>query len=115
MALAFLSGCCALAYEILYMRALTTVLGDMLYVHAALLSTFLVGIGIGAKLAWHGWKELRVLRPAADRPVVLRGDPFRTGRSSSASTRCGEDDNPDADRFARRAGAFHVLNPWLFV
>ena len=32
------------------MRALTTVLGDMLYVHAALLSTFLVGIGIGAKL-----------------------------------------------------------------
>ena len=45
------SGCCALAYEILYMRALTTVLGDMLYVHAALLSTFLVGIGLGALLA----------------------------------------------------------------
>ena len=58
MALAFLSGCCALAYEILYMRALTTVLGDMLYVHAALLSTFLVGIGIGAKLASHGFRWL---------------------------------------------------------
>ena len=52
--LALLSGCCALAYEILYMRALTTILGDMFYVHAALLSTFLVGIGIGAKLA-HRW------------------------------------------------------------
>ncbi len=49
--LAFLSGCCALAYEILYMRALTTLLGDMLYVHAALLSTFLIGIALGAKLA----------------------------------------------------------------
>jgi spermidine synthase len=55
--LAFLSGCCALAYEILYMRVLTTLLGDMLYVHAALLSTFLVGIGLGAKLAHRflGW------------------------------------------------------------
>ena len=49
--LALLSGSCALAYEILYMRALTTLLGDMLYVHAALLSTFLVGIALGAKLA----------------------------------------------------------------
>jgi hypothetical protein len=29
--------------------ALTTVLGDMLYVHAALLSTFLVGIGLGGR------------------------------------------------------------------
>lgn len=50
-ALALLSGCCALAYEVLYIRFLTTLLGDMLYVHAALLSTFLVGIGLGAKLA----------------------------------------------------------------
>ena len=49
--LAALSGSCGLAYEILYVRALSTLLGDMLYVHAALLSTFLVGIGIGAKLA----------------------------------------------------------------
>jgi predicted membrane-bound spermidine synthase len=50
-ALTLLSGCCALAYEVLYLRALTTLLGDMLYVHAALLSTFLVGIALGAKLA----------------------------------------------------------------
>ena len=55
--LVFLSGCCALAYEVLYMRALTTLLGDMFYVHAALLSTFLVGIGLGARLARRcvGW------------------------------------------------------------
>jgi tetratricopeptide (TPR) repeat protein/spermidine synthase len=49
--LALLSGCCGLAYEVLYVRALTTILGDMFYVHAALLSTFLIGIGLGAKLA----------------------------------------------------------------
>lgn len=54
MLLAFLSGCCALAYEVLYLRALTTLLGDMLHVHAALLSTFLIGIGLGAKVA-HRW------------------------------------------------------------
>ena len=50
-AMAFTSGCCALAYEVLYMRVLTTILGDMVYVHAALLSTFLACIGIGSKLA----------------------------------------------------------------
>jgi tetratricopeptide (TPR) repeat protein/predicted membrane-bound spermidine synthase len=49
--LAMFSGCCSLAYEVLYVRALTAVLGDMFYVHAALLSTFLVGIGLGSKLA----------------------------------------------------------------
>jgi hypothetical protein len=59
--LAFLSGCCALAYEILYMRGLTTLLGDMLYVHAALLSTFLVGIALGAKLAWRAARWLWLL------------------------------------------------------
>ena len=52
--LALLSGCCGLAYEVLYVRALTAILGDMFYVHAALLSTFLIGIGLGSKLA-HKW------------------------------------------------------------
>ena len=56
--LALLSGCCALAYEILYVRTLTTVLGDMLYVHAALLSTFLVGIGVGARIAHRCFRAL---------------------------------------------------------
>ncbi len=50
--MALLSGGCALGYEVLYMRALTTLFGDMFYVHAALLSTFLIGIGIGAKCAY---------------------------------------------------------------
>ena len=55
--LALVSGSCALAYEVLFVRALTSVLGDMFYVHAALLSTFLIGIGLGAKTArrWRRW------------------------------------------------------------
>ena len=46
-----------MAYEVLFVRALTSVLGDMFYVHAALLSTFLVGVGVGAKTArrWRRW------------------------------------------------------------
>ena len=49
--LALLSGGSALGYEVLFVRALTTVLGDMFYVHAALLAAFLVGIGSGARFA----------------------------------------------------------------
>ena len=75
--LALLSGSSALAYEILYVRALTTVLGDMFYVHAALLSTFLVGIGLGAKLArwflpWLFACELSVGLYALALPALLR-------------------------------------------
>lgn len=58
MMLALLSGCCSLAYEVLYVRALTSILGDMFYVHAALLSTFLIGIGIGAKMAYRWLRYL---------------------------------------------------------
>ncbi len=54
--LALVSGSCALGYEVLFVRALTSVLGDMFYVHAALLSTFLVGVGLGAKTAHH-WRR----------------------------------------------------------
>lgn len=50
--LALMSGCCGLAYEVLYVRSLTIILGDMFYVHAALLSTFLIGIGLGSKWAY---------------------------------------------------------------
>ncbi len=55
--LAAMSGFCALGYEVLYLRHLTSVLGDMLYVHAALLSSFLVGVGMGALVAHrlHRW------------------------------------------------------------
>ena len=50
-ALAIASGFCALGYEVLYVRQLTTLLGDTFYVHAALLGMFLVGVGVGARIA----------------------------------------------------------------
>ncbi len=56
--LCLLSGSCALAYEVLYMRLLTSLMGDMFYVHAALLSTFLLGIGIGALIAHRVFRKL---------------------------------------------------------
>lgn len=49
--LAFLSGVCGLAYEVLYARLLSNHLGDQFYVTAALLSCFLVSLGIGAIFA----------------------------------------------------------------
>ena len=49
--LAFLSGMCGLAYEVLYARLLTTYLGDMFYVSASILVAFLLGIALGARVA----------------------------------------------------------------
>jgi len=59
--LALASGACALAYEALYLRALTVALGDRFEVHAALLATFLVGIGLGAGWAHHCRRQLPLL------------------------------------------------------
>ena len=56
--LAALSGICALGYEVLFVRRLTTLLGDTLWVHAALLSTFLLGIALGARFAHHAHRWL---------------------------------------------------------
>ena len=55
--MAIASGVCALGYEVLYIRTLTTALGDALWVHAALLSTFLIGTAVGARVAhlMHRW------------------------------------------------------------
>jgi spermidine synthase len=55
--LATLSGIGGLVYEVLYLRMLTTQLGDMYYVHVWLLGTFLFGHGVGAWLAHRirGW------------------------------------------------------------
>jgi spermidine synthase len=50
-ALAIASGVCGIAYELLYARLLTTYLGDMFHVGAAILATFLLGIGLGARVA----------------------------------------------------------------
>ncbi len=60
--LALFSGACALAYEVLFMRALSTVMGDMYYVNAALLSTFLVGIALGSRHAWRASGALPLLQ-----------------------------------------------------
>jgi len=49
--LSLVSGLGGVVYEVLYMRHLTTVLGDMFYVHAALICMFLFGNGLGAWLA----------------------------------------------------------------
>jgi predicted membrane-bound spermidine synthase len=51
LALSLVSGLGGVVYEVLYMRHLVSVLGDMFYVHAALLGMFLLGNGIGAWLA----------------------------------------------------------------
>lgn len=55
--LAFASGMCGLAYEVLYSRLITTYLGDMVTVSAAILASFLTGIGLGSLHArrWHRW------------------------------------------------------------
>jgi predicted membrane-bound spermidine synthase len=50
-ALAIASGVCGIAYELLYARLLTTYLGDMFHVGAAILATFLLGIGLGSRVA----------------------------------------------------------------
>jgi spermidine synthase len=52
--LAFSSGMCGIAYEVLYSRLLTTYLGDMFHVNAAILASFLLGIAIGSLTA-HRW------------------------------------------------------------
>ncbi len=49
--LAFLSGCCGLAYEVLYNRILSNVFGDAFSVSFAILATFLLGIAVGYLLA----------------------------------------------------------------
>jgi predicted membrane-bound spermidine synthase len=56
--LSIVSGMGGLVYEVIYLRQLTSVLGDMFYVHAALVSAFLLGNGIGAKYAQKFVKKL---------------------------------------------------------
>jgi spermidine synthase len=51
LALSFASGMCGIAYEILYSRLLTTYLGDMYFVSAAILAAFLFGIAVGSLAA----------------------------------------------------------------
>ena len=54
----FTAGFCGLAYELLYARILTDHIGDRFAVNAALLITFLTGIGIGSLVAHRFAKRL---------------------------------------------------------
>jgi hypothetical protein len=45
---------------------------------------------------------------------VIGGDPFLDHPEQFGIDAVREHEAADADRFARRAGAFHLLNPWLF-
>lgn len=47
----FISGFCGISYEILYSRALANVIGDSFVLNASILIMFLLGIGIGTKIA----------------------------------------------------------------
>ncbi|MDQ6950842.1 MAG: tetratricopeptide repeat protein [Mariprofundales bacterium] len=50
--LMLLSGLAGISYEILYGRLFGNMIGDQFIVSAAILITFLLGIGIGARVAW---------------------------------------------------------------
>lgn len=56
--LLFLSGLCGLSYEVLYARVLGNVIGDTMVVSAAILMTFLLGIGVGTRCAYRLWTHL---------------------------------------------------------
>lgn len=53
-----LSGLSGISYEILYGRILGGMLGDQFAVSSAVLITFLLGIGVGAKYAHRFWRQL---------------------------------------------------------
>ena len=53
-----LSGLSGISYEILYGRILGGILGDQFAVSSAVLITFLLGIGLGAKFAHRLWRWL---------------------------------------------------------
>ncbi len=52
------SGFAGISYEILYGRTLGNLIGDQFAVSAAILITFLFGIGIGSRQAWRLWPWL---------------------------------------------------------
>lgn len=56
--LLLLSGFAGISYELLYARLLGNIMGDQWVVSAAILLTFLLGIGIGTRYAFHLWRHL---------------------------------------------------------
>jgi len=59
--LMLLSGFAGISYEILYGRILGNMVGDQFIVSAAILMTFLLGIGLGSVLAHRLWRWLWVI------------------------------------------------------
>lgn len=59
--LLLLSGFCGISYEVLYARLLGNLVGDQFAVSAAILLTFLLGIGVGTLLAHRLWSYLWLL------------------------------------------------------
>lgn len=59
--LATLSGSCGISYELLYTRMLSSYFGSVFYVSAAILISFLIGIGIGSLLAYRGKNYLQYI------------------------------------------------------
>ncbi len=57
----FSSGLAGISYEVLYGRILGNMLGDQFAVSAAVLITFLLGIGLGSKYAHRLWRYLWLL------------------------------------------------------
>ena len=58
MALLVVSGFCGLSYEVLYARLLGNFIGDQFAVTAAILLTFMLGIGFGTLMAHRLWRWL---------------------------------------------------------
>ncbi|MFQ5518527.1 MAG: spermine synthase, partial [Mariprofundus sp.] len=56
--LLLMSGFAGISYEILYGRILGNLIGDQFAVSAAILITFLLGIGVGSRYAWRLWSWL---------------------------------------------------------
>ncbi|RMG54512.1 MAG: spermine synthase [Gammaproteobacteria bacterium] len=58
------SGLAGIAYEVLYGRMLGNLIGDQFIVSASVLITFLLGIGLGSRLAWRAWRWLWLIELA---------------------------------------------------
>jgi spermidine synthase len=71
------SGFCGISYEVLYARILSNFIGDQFAVSAAVLLTFLVGIGFGTLYAHRFWRYLWLIEGA----VGLCGVIFALGVS----------------------------------
>lgn len=62
--LMLISGFAGISYEILYGRILGNLIGDQFAVSAAILITFLFGIGMGSRYAWRLWPHLWLIEAA---------------------------------------------------